>query len=229
MSYRSISGAGAKAPARRYRSTLRRQQAEQTRLDVVTAAAALFAEHGYAGTTLAKIAAAAGVSVETVQSHGPKAALMIAAVEYAAFGETGDRDILDSEIGEQLSQIEDPEAALDYLVALQTELHSRSAHPARALFGGAAVDPTLDRYLDELLTGIKRQMRRVLVLFRERGWLREDLPFDDLVETAALLADVQTYLKIVDRSRWSDQAYRTWLRRMLAETVMDRGAVRSLR
>ena len=56
------------------------QQAEQTRQRVVAAAAELFAAEGYARTTLAKIAAAAGVSTETVQTHGPKAALMVAAV-----------------------------------------------------------------------------------------------------------------------------------------------------
>ncbi len=67
---------------RRYRSELRRQQAEQTRERIVAAAAELFAAEGYARTTLAKIAAAAGVSTETVQTHGPKAALMVAAVEY---------------------------------------------------------------------------------------------------------------------------------------------------
>ena len=69
---------------RSYRSTLREQQAEQTRTRVVATAAQLFAAEGYARTTFAKIAAAAGVSAETVQCHGPKAALMIAAVEYAA-------------------------------------------------------------------------------------------------------------------------------------------------
>ena len=68
---------------RRYRSDLRRQQAELTRERIVTAAAELFAAEGYARTTLAKIAAAAGVSAETVQLYGPKAALMVAAVEYA--------------------------------------------------------------------------------------------------------------------------------------------------
>jgi AcrR family transcriptional regulator len=36
---------------------------------VISAAGRLFAEHGYARTTLNKIADAAGVSPETVQGH----------------------------------------------------------------------------------------------------------------------------------------------------------------
>lgn len=198
-------------------------------MEVVAAAAKLFAENGYAGTTLAKIAAEAGVSVETVQTHGPKAALMIAAVEYSAFGQPGDRDILDGEVGERLAELDDAGAALDFVVSMQTDLHTRSALTARALFSGAAVDPALGHYLDELLAGIKRQIRRVMVVFRERDWLRKDLSFDELVETAAVLGDVETYLKIVDRSRWSRQAYAKWLRRMLTETVMNPAAVRSPR
>ena len=64
-----------------YRSDLRLRQAEETRRNIIDAAAELFSELGYSGTTLAKIAKRAGVSVETVQKTGPKAALIRAAVE----------------------------------------------------------------------------------------------------------------------------------------------------
>ena len=100
---------------RTYRSELRQQQAEQTRSRVVAAAAELFAADGYARTTLAKIAAAAGVSAETVQGQGPKAALLIAAVEYAAFGVSGEENILNLDVGRQLIAIDDPLEALDFV------------------------------------------------------------------------------------------------------------------
>src|ERR1700704_6506360 len=87
---------------RSYRSTLREQQAEQTRTRVVAAAAQLFAAEGYARTTFAKIAAAAGVSAETVQGHGPKAALMIVAVEYAAFGVSGEESVFNLDVGRRM-------------------------------------------------------------------------------------------------------------------------------
>src|ERR1700743_3687704 len=96
------------AKTRMYKSELRQQQAEQTRSRVVAAAAELFAADGYARTTLAKIAAAAGVSAETVQGQGPKAALLIAAAEFVGVGVSDEENILDLDVGRQLIAIDDP-------------------------------------------------------------------------------------------------------------------------
>ena len=189
---------------------------------VVAAAAALFAEHGYARTTLAKIAAEAGVSPETVQAHGPKAALMVAAVEYAAFGITGDQSVLDLELGQRFVAITDRDEAVDFLVAEQTEIHMRAARATLALIGGAAADPELDGYLAALVAGVGRQVRRMLEVARERGWVRDDIPFDELVETAAVISSIETYVRMVHRDGWSVDGYRVWLRRMLDEAILRR-------
>lgn len=206
-------------PPRRYQSDLRRQQAEQTRQRVVAAAAELFAADGYARTTLAKIAAAAGVSAETVAAHGPKAALMVAAVEYATFGVSGAASFLDLDMGLRFLQIEDPDDALDYLVANQTKLHQNGAAVSQALIGAAASDPELDRYLGELYAGILQQNRQVLMVSRDRGWIRDDVPFEDLVATVAVLSGIDTYLHLTHREGWTVPRYRSWLRRILAETI----------
>jgi hypothetical protein len=58
-----------------------------------------------------------------------------------------------------------------------------------------------------------------LGVFRDRGWLRSDVPFDELVETAGVVCSVDTYLRITYRDGWSVAAYKSWLRRMLAETI----------
>jgi AcrR family transcriptional regulator len=198
---------------------LRQRQAQETRLRVVAAAAELFAELGYARTTLAKIAAAAGVSIETVQAQGSKAALMIAAVEYAAFGVTGDQSVLDLELGQRFLVITDGDEAVEFLVAEQTAVHERSAQATQALIGGAAADPELDGYLGELIAGVGRQLRRLLEVCRDRGWLRDDVPFDELVETAAVIASIDTYTRVVHRDGWSVDAYCAWFQRMLREVV----------
>jgi AcrR family transcriptional regulator len=212
--------------SRTYRSELRQQQAEQTRSRVIDAAAELFANHGYARTTLARIAEAAGVSPETVQGQGPKAALLISAAEYAAVGVAGEENLLNLEVGRRLIAIQDRDEALDHLAAFVAELHERTAKLGLALIGGASVDSELDRYLNDFIAGINRQTRRVLGVWRDRGWLREDVSFDELVETSAVICSVDTFLRITHRDRWTVSRYQAWVRRMLAETVFRPETVR---
>src|SRR4051794_29474751 len=158
-----------------FRSELRRQQAEQTRSRVLDAAAELFAADGYARTTLAKIAAAAGVSPETVQGHGPKAALLIAAIENAAFGAPGQVSILDLDVGRQIVAIDDYADALDFIVEAQAGVHERTAALSQALFIAAGFDAELDRYKAAFLADVESQFRRILGVYRDRGWLRTDV------------------------------------------------------
>jgi AcrR family transcriptional regulator len=202
-----------------YRSELRRQQAEATRARVVAAAAELFAADGYAATTLGKIAAAAGVSAETVQGHGPKAALLIAAVEYAAVGVSGEENVFNLDSGRELLAMDDLDEVLDFLVSEMTGIHEKTAPLAPALFGGAGIDAELNRYLTDLIASVTLQLRRISEAFRDRGWLRTDVPFGEIVETFAVLSSVETYLRITERDGWSTAEYRKWLRRMLAENI----------
>ena len=90
----------------------------------------------------------------------------------------------------------------------------------QALIGAAAVDPELDAYLGELIAGVGRQVRRVLEVSRDRGWLRDDVPFAELVETTAVISSSETYTRMVHRDGWSLEAYRAWFRRMLDEVVL---------
>lgn len=204
---------------RSYQSELRRQQAQATRDRIVSTAAKLFATEGYARTTLAKIAAGAGVSAETVQAQGLKAALLIAAIEYTALGAVGEDDIFNLEVGRRILATDDFDEAVDLVIDAQIDVHQRSADLAAALIGGANADPELDRYLGDLIASINKQFFRVLEHFASRGWLRTDVPFDELVETAAVLGSIESFLRMIQRDGWSVEAYRAWCRRMLLETV----------
>ena len=74
--------------SRRYESAGRQEQARQTRREVLAAAKALFLERGYAATTMADVAAEAGVAVQTVYSAvGGKAALLKAVFDTTIVGD----------------------------------------------------------------------------------------------------------------------------------------------
>jgi len=211
----------ARAP-RTYRSELRHEQAEATRTRIIDAAAELFAADGYARTTMAKIAAAAGVSTETVQGQGPKAALLIAAAERTAVGVAGENNFLNLEFGRTLLAFDDPEQAMDFVAEYQTQVHERTGPLAMAIIGGSGDDPELNRYWQDLNASVNLQVSRVINAFRDRGWVRTDIPFDEVVASAAVLSSVEIYLRVTRHDGWSVDAYRRWGRRMLAETVFTR-------
>jgi AcrR family transcriptional regulator len=208
--------------SRVYRSELRQQQAAQTRSKVVAAAAELFATLGYAHTTFAKIAAAAGVSAQTVQAHGPKAALLKAAAEYMTLGEPDKEDVFDLELGQRLLDAGDRDEAISSMISVLSDMYGRGASLWLALAGAATMDPELGRYHADAVADITLQGRRLLGVCRDRGWLRDDIPFDDLVETTAVLTSPETYQRIVHHDGLSVDAYQNWLRRMLNETVLKR-------
>lgn len=189
---------------------------------MVAAAAELFGTLGYARTTFAKIAEAAGVSAETVQANGPKAALMRAAGEYMAFGVSDQRNVFDLDYGRNLLAIDDRDAAIPYLITALTDMYMRSASIWLALAAAATMEPELAGYHTDLVANVTLGNRRMLEVCRDRGWLRDDIPFDDIVETTAVLTSAETYQRIVLHDGKSAEAYREWLLRMLNETVFKR-------
>lgn len=208
--------------SRVYRSELREQQAAQTRAKVVAAAAELFATLGYAGTTFAKIAAAAGVSAQTVQAHGPKAALLKAAAEYVTLGASDKDDVFDLELGRSLMAAGDRDEAFRSMISVLSDMYERGASLWLTLAGAATQEPELRRYHAEWVADVTLQGRRLLEVCRDRGWLREDIPFDDLVQTSAVLTSPETYQRLVHHGGLSADAYQKWLLRMQIEALSKR-------
>lgn len=90
-----------------------RQRSVQTKRRIVAAAAKLFVDQGYAGTTLQEIADAAGVAVQTVYFHyGTKSHLLKEAVDVASAGDDEPVALLDREWFTRLRATDDPRAVI---------------------------------------------------------------------------------------------------------------------
>lgn len=208
-------------PERRaYRSELRQRQAAETRRRVIAAAVEVFSVHGYQAATFAQIARRAGVSVETAQKHGPKTALLWAAVEVTSFGVEGDIDFLATEQGTALLSSPDPSAFAGFLAETMLALNHRAAGVWTAAMSAAHGDPEVRAHLTERLAYIRCQVAAVLRVVSGRGWLRTDVPFDDLVETACVLTSVETYVRFVGLDGKSAGDYKAFLTRTLRESVL---------
>lgn len=195
---------------RKYHSTLRERQAAETRSQVIAAATQQFAADGYTRTTFVKIAAVAGVSAETVCGCGPKAALMIAALERAGFGASGQENDVNLM---SLRTVNDRTKAIDAPTVMHAEMFERIAPLASALIGASCSEAELDRYLTTTRASVHFHLRQILDIYRDHGLLRQDIAFDEVVETAAVLCSAETYLQITRRDSGGPAAYRTWLRR----------------
>src|SRR6188768_4457455 len=109
---------GVKPPRRRYNSPLRADQARQTRSRILDAAYRLFAERGYAATTIAAVADAAGVSSETIYlTLGGKRGLLENVIEMAIAPEAASstqEDALRNELGQLPEARERLRAMVEY-------------------------------------------------------------------------------------------------------------------
>jgi AcrR family transcriptional regulator len=124
---------------RAYSSPLRSQQADQTRQAMLAAARRLFADHGYAATTVKQIADSAGVSAQTVyNAFGSKAGLTHALIDYT------NREAGAEDMAVAVAAARTPREVLGASIHLVCVLHARIGDFIRVLLEAARVDDALE-------------------------------------------------------------------------------------
>jgi AcrR family transcriptional regulator len=210
-------------PHRRYNSPRRQAQAAQTRRDILAAAHQLFLERGYAGTTLASIAQAAGVVVETIyRAVDSKAALFKAVLEAAIAGGAAraerppdQRPVIQAVIAET-----NPYRQLQLYAATQPGIHARIGPLARVLTEAAAADPELANVSRQLEDQRLAGMGRFAQLLADRGALRPDLSVQEARDVLWTLNSHAVHDLLVIQRGWPPQRYRDWLAATLARALL---------
>lgn len=135
---------------RPYHSARRREQAAETRERILRAAHDLFVNRGYGQTTIAEIARAAGVSVETVYAAYRNKPTLLRQVWYATFrGDEDDVRLLDRpEIRDVLAEPDLATRLRAHAVAL-VPVFRRITPLFRALQGAATTEPAAAAMLAE--------------------------------------------------------------------------------
>lgn len=193
-------------PKRKYNSTRRTRQAAQTREEVLAAAVQLFDASGWAATTIAGVAAEAGVAVETIYSgFGSKKAVLRAAMDAAIVGDARPIPFADREEAARMGQGDFDErvaAAADVTAAV----HERSAGVWRAIIEAAAGDPEIDGWRRDAEAGRRIEVERSLraILGREPDPTEVDLAF--------LLFGPEIYLKVIHDLGRAGEGYRELIR-----------------
>ena len=208
--------------SRGYVSRLRSQQAAETRDRVVRAAAELFAERGYAGTTLPEIGRRAGVSTETVQNHGPKVELLRAAIAVVSFGAGPGAAVADTELGRRLLAPRSATEAARSSAEVLATVNERSHGVWMAFSEASRNDEVLSAELRRLTEEITEQTRIALEQWRTRCWLREDLSVDELVRRAGAIGSVELWDRFVRVEGHTPAAYRELIAGLLLDALTVR-------
>ena len=136
---------------RRYDARNRQHQARETRDRVLTVARRLFVEHGYAATSVARIAAEAGVSAPTVfAGFRSKVNLLKEAVDTAIAGDTADTPMRDRPVLLRVHAARTFDEVVERLADAFAEVAERSAAIYGVVHGAADGDPQIAALLTEL-------------------------------------------------------------------------------
>ena len=209
-----------------YSSTLRENQARETRRLVVTAAAALFETDGYGATTIDAVAAAAGVSRKTVFSVGGKLELLKLALDWAIAGDDEPVAMADRAEIYTLFQRDDPAGILRDWLKVQVAIDARIAALFEALEVAAGVDPEA-RELRIRLQGYRRDGALLLVTHLAKlGALRPGLTKDRAADLAWLATDPVVFSRLVRDRTWSIRRFEAWLVDSTLAQLLDEGGPR---
>jgi AcrR family transcriptional regulator len=211
MAERDVKGRG-------YDNSGRAEQARQLRRRVIDAAHDALLEDGWSGTTIAKVAARAGVSAETVYKRfGGKAGLLKAVYDVRMAGDDEPIPISERPAIRAMMAEPDPRRVAEHYAALGRELMERAGPLVSVLLGVRDADPELAAFMATIdaerligATGFVNAMASRAPLRMDREQARD-------IVWALISPDL--YDLMITRRGWSLDAWQDWLARSLASIV----------
>lgn len=210
------------------RSTTRHREAgaasrAETRRRLLDAATAEFAERGYAAATVARIAARAGVTVQTLYlAWGSKRALLRAFMESALAGQTetsyfeGLPELVDATLA---TAGDDPVLMIKRIGRLYRQIAERAALGWQLYRDASATDAEVAADW-QTLQELRRQTFATLIARLPPASLRHGLTRAAAVDTAWAIASPETYELLVRRAGYSIDNYERWVSRTLIAALL---------
>lgn len=199
---------------RPYRSNLRAEQAAQTRLRIRRAARELFEQQGFADTTIAQIAEAAGVAVPTVyatyRSKGGVVGAILEDLEQAA-----------DQAGweERIVAASDPARQLRVFVAWIRAFFASGAPVLRAAMD-ARSDPDVAAMVARGDANRLAGTTQLAAHWAGSDALRPGLAAPEAARSLWLLTSAEQFLLATDVLGWSPEEYERWLAALAHEAIL---------
>ena len=197
-------------PKRRYDSTGRQAQARRNRQAILDAAQRQFLEGGYAATTIAAVAAEAGVSVETIyKAFGGKPGLVRAIYDR---GLVGPEPVPAYRRADEMREREtDPRAIMRNWGTIASEVSSVVSPIERLVRAAAATDSDMAALLKAHHDTRERRARHHARFLKERGYLREGVSVAQATDILWTCTSDELYDLLVTQRGWSPPRFARFL------------------
>jgi AcrR family transcriptional regulator len=203
-------------PKRSYDASRRQERARRNHARIIETAERRFLRDGYASTTVADIAAAAGVSVDTIyKSFGGKPGLIRAIRDRALEGQQA---VPAEQRSDQIQAREaDPRAIITAWGAFVAELAPRAAPILLLIRDVAASDDEVRALRDEIDADRLQRMTDNAGRLQDAGHLRPGISLADAADVLWTYSSAELYELLVLRRGWSPSRYGQFV----AEAMID--------
>jgi AcrR family transcriptional regulator len=207
---------------RPYDATRRREQARARRLATVLAARDLFERDGFRLTTIAAVAARAGVSAESIyKGFGTKAALAKAAFDITVAGDDEPVPVADRPAMQAVRDEPDVRRKIEMFIGGLAQRQARSAKVQILIRDGRHVDdslaPVWAKLNDEALAGMTMLARHLV----DSGQLRAGVDVDEVRDVLWNYLAIDTYERLVLIRGWPLERYSAWLARTIIAAICE--------
>jgi AcrR family transcriptional regulator len=205
-----------------YRSPKRAAQAAETREDVLSAAHRLFLSEGWTGTTIAAIAAAAGVSNETVYGgFGSKKALLQELIIRTVRNTEPDTPLIEQQIPSRIAQETDQGRQIELFADDVTKVLSRVAPLMDVVRGAAGTDAEIAELYARFHAGRRKNLEWFAGALIRNGLLRGGMDAKAAGMILWRLASPDLFLLLRRVEGASQQAYADWLAASLKLLLLE--------
>jgi AcrR family transcriptional regulator len=205
---------------RKYDASGRRAAAERTRAAVLRAARDLFVARGYADTSVADIAGAAGVSVDTLYATvGRKPQLMLAVHDMELAGADAPLEAEERDYVKRVRAAAGGAEKIDIYAAALARLLPRTVPLIESLREAGATDPDCRELYRTISERRARNMRLFAADLRSTGELRADLDDDTVGDLVWSMNGPDYFLLVRSRGRTAEE-YAALVRDVWTRTLL---------
>lgn len=206
---------------RQYASTLRQQQASETRSRILDAAQRLFTDRGYGATTVESIASEAEVATDTVYAvFRNKAGLLHKLLDVRVGGDDSPVRLLDREGPQKVRAESTQKRQVEAFAADITQVLERARPVDDIMRGAAAVDLEIAGLRARMQAFRYDNMRQFASWLAAKGPLRGGISQEEAAAIVWTLASPEVHGLLREGRGWTPERYTVWLAGTLTRILL---------